>query len=216
MSQSTLQSSIANAPNCALIVFAAGTYNITGGLTVPCGVTISAAVPATPSNVILSASFSRESADIFTINSGCTNATNISWVSSLHAGLLFVSTPNSNLTITHDQVGDLPCCNNLAYDSGIFINDPSSNTANVLSNATIAWNTIGDSTSCTSPQNAMTDTHSPEDIQPNCTGLFVQTSVNGLVVENNNFLHVSEGVHVQCFGSNCSPGDSPPALRLRT
>jgi hypothetical protein len=209
MSTGAIQSAINTAAQGSTINFTAGTYNITAGLTVPCGITLSAAVPATPSNVILSASFSRESADIFKINSGCTAATTISWLSSLHAGLLFVSTPNSNLTITHNQVGDLPCCSNLAYDSGIFINDSASNVANVLSNATITWNTIGDSTSCTSPQNAMTDTNSPEDIQPNCTGLFVQTSVNGLVVENNNFLHVSEGVHIQCFGSNCSPGDSP-------
>ena len=45
MSQSTLQSSIANAPVCSLIQFSAGTYNISAGLTIPCGVTITAAVP---------------------------------------------------------------------------------------------------------------------------------------------------------------------------
>ena len=39
MSQSTLQSAITSAPSCALIIFAAGTYNITSSLTIPCSLT---------------------------------------------------------------------------------------------------------------------------------------------------------------------------------
>jgi hypothetical protein len=205
MSQSTLQSSIASAPKCALILFAAGTYNITGGLTLPCGVTITAAVPATPSNVVLSASFAAESTDIFTLNGGCTDQTTVAYLSALHAGLLLVNTPNSNLTFTHNQVGDLKCCHNQAFDTALYITSPGANASNMLTNATVTWNTLGDSTSCLSPQNAMTDTDSPEDYQGVCAGLQVQTSVNGMVIENNNINHVGEGVHILCSG-NCYPG----------
>ena len=42
MSQSALQSTIKSAPNCALIVFAAGTYGpITSTITIPCSVSLS-------------------------------------------------------------------------------------------------------------------------------------------------------------------------------
>ena len=39
MSASTLQSTISSAPSCALIVFAAGTYNITAPITLKCSIT---------------------------------------------------------------------------------------------------------------------------------------------------------------------------------
>ena len=93
MSTSTIQSNLNSAPTCSLVLFAAGTYNISTSLTLPCGIVVSAAVPTTPSNVILSASFPEESADIFTVKAGCLKATSLSYVSSLHAGLIFVFTP---------------------------------------------------------------------------------------------------------------------------
>jgi hypothetical protein len=215
MSQSTLQSSIAKAPKCALILFAAGTYNITGGLTLPCGVTVSAAVPATPSNVILSASFAAESADIFALNSGCTDATTVAYLSALHAGLLFVSTPNSNLTVTHNQVGDLKCCHNNSFDSGLYITSPGGNASNMLTNATVTWNTFGDSTSCQAPQNAMTNVTSPENYQDVCAGMQVQSSVNGMTIANNNINHTSEGIHVLCWGNACYPGFTTQNLTVQ-
>ena len=207
MSQSTLQSSMASAPTCSLILFAAGTYNITAALTVPCGVTLTAAVPTTPSNVVLSASFPEESTDIFYINGGCTSATTISYLSSLHAGFVYVNSPNSNLTITHNQVGDLKCCKSEGYSPAIYLSDPSSGSTNLISNATISWNQLGDSTSCIAPQNSMTLTSSPETYQGICTGVIIQTSVNGVYIEHNNFFHLGEGVHILCYGDRCSPGD---------
>jgi Bacterial Ig-like domain (group 2)/Chitobiase/beta-hexosaminidase C-terminal domain len=216
MSQSTLQSSIANAPTCSLILFAAGTYNISAGLPLPCGVVISAAVPATPSNVVLSASFPEESTDIFTMNAGCTSATSISYLSTLHAGLIFVNAPNSNLTITHNQVGDLKCCNSQIYSPAIYFNDPSAGATNFIKNAIITYNQLGDSTSCTTPGgsdssfsgNWMNDAESPEAPQMGeCAGMVIQTSVNGVIFQNNNIVHVEEGVHLLCYGDRCSPGD---------
>jgi hypothetical protein len=214
MSQSTLQSSIANAPTCSLILFAAGTYNISAGLPLPCGVTITAAVPATPSNVVLSASFPEESTDLFTMNSGCTNPTTLSYLSTLHAGLIVVSAPNSNLTVTHNQVGDLKCCNSQLHSPAIYFTDPGSGNSNFIKNATITYNQLGDSTSCNTPGgsdssfsgNWMNDTESPEAPQMGeCAGMVIQTSVNGVIFEHNNILHVEEGVHVLCYGDRCSP-----------
>jgi hypothetical protein len=211
MSQSTLQSSIANAPKCALILFAAGTYNITGGLTLPCGVTITAAVPATPSNVVLSAAPLADSANIFTLGQGCTDPTTVSYLSSLHAGFLFVSTPNSNLTVTHNQVGDLPCCNNGAVDAGFFASDPAGSNYNNLTNAIITWNQFGDSTSCTGPNlNAFTYTGGDEGPDGGCTGMTISTSTNGVIFENNIVTHVGEGVHVTCYGTRCDDSVTPP------
>ena len=204
MSTSTLQSNLSSAPNCALILFAPGTYNITAGLTIPCGVTVTAATPATPSNVILSASFPEESSDVFKINGGCTNATSVSYLSSLHAGLLFVYTPSSNLTVTHNQANDLKCCNSQAYAPALYFAAVNNNPSYMLTNATVTWNQLGDSTSCTTPMDAMTDFDSPEDYQGGCAGIIIGTSVNGMTIENNKVFHVGEGMHVECSG-NCYP-----------
>jgi hypothetical protein len=191
------------------VSFDAGKYNITSGLTLKCGVTYTATTPVTPSNVILSASFSEESTDVFTLNSGCTSPTTISYLSSLHAGLLFVSSPNSNLTVTHNQVGDLKCCNSQIYSPALYFNDPSSGDTNFLTNATVTWNQLGDLTSCTTPMNGMTLTDSPETYQGICGGIIIQTSVDGMTIENNTFFHVGEGVHILCYGNSCSPEDNP-------
>ena len=48
--------------------------------------------------------------------------------------------------------------------------------------------------------NAMTDFDSPEDYQGGCAGLITQTSINGMVIENNNINHVGEGMHIECSG----------------
>ena len=69
MSTSALQSTISSAPSCALVVFAAGTYNITAPITLKCGVTYAGPV-ANPATAILNATFSRESATIFRLYSG--------------------------------------------------------------------------------------------------------------------------------------------------
>jgi hypothetical protein len=216
--QTALNSAGANScPGAGSTVsFGAGSYTITSGMRLPCGVTVTAAVPTTPSNVVLSASFPEESTDIFTLNGGCTSATTLSYLSTLHAGLIVVSSPNSNLTISHNQVGDLKCCNSQLYSPAIYFTDPGSGNSNFINNATITYNQLGDSTSCTTPGgsdssfsgNWMNDTESPEAPQMGeCAGMVIQTSVNGVIFEYNNILHVEEGVHLLCYGDRCSPGD---------
>ena len=186
------------------VAFSPGVYNINHGLTLKCGVTYTAVTPATPSNVILNATFPEESEDIFTLEGGCMKATTISYLSSLHAGLLFVNSPNSELTFTHNQVGDLKCCKSQFAAPALYFAAPNGNPKSILSFATVTWNQFGDSTSCTAPMNAMTDFNSPEDYQGGCAGIIIQTSVNGMVIENNNMVHVGEGVHVECSG-DCYP-----------
>ncbi len=44
----------------------------------------------------------------------------------------------------------------------------------------------------------MADTDSPEDYEGACNGIVMFTSVSGLTVTNNVFLHVAEGVHINC------------------
>ena len=208
MSTAAIQSAINSAAAGSTFTFAAGTYSITSGLTLKCGVTYTATTQVTPSNVVLSAGFPEESTDIFTLNGGCTSATTVSYLSALHAGLIYVNSPSSNLTITHNQVGDLKCCRSDAFAPAINFSDPASGTTNIASNDTVTWNQLGDSTSCTTPTNAMTNTGSPETNQGVCAGMIISTSVNGLDIEHNNFVHVGEGVHVLCYGDRCSPGDS--------
>ena len=199
-----IQETISRALPGDTVLFSAGTYRIVRGLTLKCGVKYTAAVPATPSNVILNGDFPEESTDIFTLESGCTNATIISYLSSLHGGLLFVNSPNRDLTFSHNQVGDLKCCKSQYASPALYFSAPNGNPSFVLSNATVTWNQFGDATSCTAPMNAMTDFNSPEDYQGGCAGIIIQTSVNGMTIENNNFNHVGEGAHVLCSG-DCYP-----------
>jgi Bacterial Ig-like domain (group 2) len=207
----TIQSIINNAAVGSTVAFGQGTYQITSGLTLKCGVTYTAAVQTVPSNVMLSASALADSQNIFTLNGGCTSPTTVSYLSSLHAGFLFVNTPNSNLIVTHNQVGDLPCCNNGSVDSGFFASDPAGSNVNSLTNASITWNQFGDSTSCTGPNfNAFTWTTNDEGPDGGCTGAIISTSTNGLIFENNIVTHVGEGVHVPCYGTRCDNTATPP------
>ena len=207
----TIQSIINNAAVGSTVAFGQGTYQITSGLTLKCGVTYTAAVQTVPSNVVLSAGALADSQNIFTMNGGCTTPTTVSYLSSLHAGFLFVNTPNSNLTVTHNQVGDLPCCNNGSVDSGFFASDPAGSNVNSLTNATITWNQFGDSTSCTGPNfNAFTWATNDEGPDGGCTGMDITTSTNGVIFENNIIYHVGEGVHVTCYGDRCDNTATPP------
>jgi hypothetical protein len=232
LSTSTIQVLINAASSGDTILFGPGTYSVSSTMILKCGVTYTAQIQATPSNVILSATFSEETTDIFTMNAGCTSgSTTISYLSSLHAGLIFVNAPNSNLTISHNQVGDLKCCSSniglaQAYSPAIYFSDPASGATNSINNATVTYNQLGDSTSCTTPGGTtphipslpssgfgpgsfMEDTESPEVFQMgSCAGIVIQTSVNGVVIEYNNFFHIEEGVHLLCYGDRCSPGDA--------
>jgi hypothetical protein len=208
-SAATIQGVISGASAGDTVSFSAGTFNISQALTLKCGVTYTGP-GATPATAILNATFALESASIFNIAAGCTSgATTIEYLDFLNDGALYAVASVSNVTIDHVQVGNLPCCHNIAHDSAIFLDTNGNSASNGFSGFIITNNTFGDTNSCIAPQNAMTDFDSPEDYQGVCGGLQVNWSVNGLVLKNNTFVHLGESVHFLCPGDRCEPTDSP-------
>src|SRR5580704_13447750 len=87
------------------VVFAAGTFNISQALNLKCGVTYSGAV-ASPATAILNATFTLESASIFNLPTGCTNATVIEYLKFMNDGGIYALLPPvANVTITNNQFG---------------------------------------------------------------------------------------------------------------
>jgi hypothetical protein len=211
MSQSTLQSAINSAPSCALVVFAAGTYNLSAALTIPCTANLTLTGPATtPATAILNATFARGSDDIFDIW-GCTGGTTIEYLMFKNTGGVFVHTTASNITVTHCQFFNLPGGTNQGNSTGVYFDGsetPTNPNAQVLSNASVTWNNFGDANSCLTP----TDTMDPENVDQGglCAGILVDSTVDGLTIENNTFYHVEEGVHLLCVNNATNSPCEPP------
>ena len=104
MSQSTLQSTIASAPSCALIVFAAGTYNISATINIPCSVTVTGPT-ASPATAILAATYTGNA--IFAVGN-CSTPVTIGYLHFENTGGIYVTAPMSGITITHNQFTNLP------------------------------------------------------------------------------------------------------------
>jgi hypothetical protein len=212
---SMIQRVISGASRGDTVSFAAGTYNITSSLNLKCGVTYTGPT-ATPATAILNATFTRESAMIFNLYSGsgyaipCTQPTTIEYFNFENTGGIYVKTSFTNITITHNQFTNMACCNS-AYDAGIYFDgsESTSNTAQILSNATVTWNVFGaDQKSCESPTTgAMENWDGSLDVAGNCAGMQVQSTVNGLVFEYNKTVHIGEGV-----GFGCPSGPGTPGL----
>jgi hypothetical protein len=147
MSQSTLQSTINSAPSCALVVFAAGTYNLSAALTIPCTANLTLTGPATtPATAILNATFTRGSDNIFDIW-GCTSGTTVEYLMFQNTGGVFVHTSASNITVTHNQFTNLPGGVSQGHSTGVYFDGsetPSNPSAQMLTNTTVSWNTFGD------------------------------------------------------------------------
>jgi hypothetical protein len=188
MSQSTLQSTISSAPACSLIVFAPGTYNITGQLGIPCNsLQITGPVAATPT-AILAASF--QNGDIFVYGGNCTNAGSVNYLHFENTGGVYFSVGNNgNFTFQYNQVTNLPSnASNSSSESGLFFDGSMSTT---LSNVLVQHNTIGDANSCTSVFATSTDEGGY------CAGILTaQGKVQSLTILYNKFIHVEEGIHI--------------------
>jgi hypothetical protein len=197
--QSSMIQRVISAASPGDTVADAGTYNITSGLTLKCGVTYTGPV-ATPATAILSASFDPGSADIFLLPRGCTSPTAIDYLGFQNTGGIYVVTTNSNLTITQNQFSNLPCCQSQISSPAVYFDggeNPKNPTAQILSKTTITWNTFGDSTSCSGPQREPMLSYT-EDTAGNCAGVIVQSSTDGMTISNNKFVHLGEGVHFLC------------------
>jgi hypothetical protein len=203
-SATTIQSTINDTRTGDTVSFGAGRYRVTAPIVLKCGVTYTGPV-ADPAVAILSSSMG-ESHSLFYLYSNpdltnpCTQATTIEYLGFVNSGGIYVQASYTNLSILHNQFGNLPCCNSSIADQAIYFGGgtTTSNIASVLTNATISYNTFGDITSCTYPTNAMTDRDSPEDYEGACNGMMFSTSIDGLTVTYNNFYHVAEGVHITC------------------
>ena len=232
MSQSTLQSTISSAPSCALIVFAAGTYNVTGTLNIPCTSQLTLTGPATtPATAILNPSFTNQA--IFNL-SDCTGVSieylNFTKTQSIKFNFDPGSWCASGCLISHNQFTGLtaqlstgnggnsgPACDSGSGTQGNC--DSPGDTAltfssysgaacpacSYLTNTTISYNQFGDASSCLTPADVMDGT--TYDYGGNCSGIQFYVAINGVTVEYNNFVHLEEGFHVLCGpvgGDDCS------------
>ncbi len=219
MSTSTLQSTISSAPSCALIIFGAGTYNLTAPITLKCGITYTGPAVA-PATAILNGSGAgtTQGNGLFTLWSNpdlsnpCTQPTAIEYLnfSSTTTGI-YVQTSYTNLTIAYNQFTNIPGSQSQTAAMVFASGTTSSNTASMLTNTTVSYNQMGDSNSCVSPTNVMADTHSPEDYEGACNGMVFFTSIKGLTITYNNFNHLAEGVHINCpnYGHQQYPCEPP-------
>ena len=202
MSQSALQSTISGAPNCALIVFAAGTYNINSTLTIPCNkLTITGPV-ASPATAVISGSFTGQA---FSVDSNCSGVT-IEYLHTQNIGILSTDTSNnSNINILHNQCtniqGNEQC---LRFNGSLATSVSGGQLANTVSNVTIEYNTFGDPGSCTAQFAATPTANAGGD----CAGVIVGVGeVLNWTVEYNVFNHVEEGFHIlNLQGSCCTAG----------
>jgi hypothetical protein len=209
-SSSTIQATLDSAGAGSTIFFAPGTYDIGAPLTIPCTANLTLTGPATnPATAILSATFARGSRDILNID-GCTEGTTVQYLALQNTGGIYITTSASNITITSNQFSNLPGGTSQGSSPAIYVDGsetPSNPNAQVLSNTTITWNTFGDNNSCFSPSDVM---DSPNDLGGLCAGIMINSTVNGLTIENNWFNHLEEGVHLLCVnGSSNSPCEPP-------
>jgi Chitobiase/beta-hexosaminidase C-terminal domain/Bacterial Ig-like domain (group 2) len=232
MSQSALQSTISSAPSCALVIFAAGTYNITGTLNIPCASRLTLTGPATtPATAIINPSFTNQ--PIFNL-SDCTGVS-IEYINFTKTqSIKFNFDPGTwcanGCLISHNQFTGLtaqlptgnggnsgPACDSgggtqgncdSPGDTALTFSSYNGNACpgcSYLTNTTITYNQFGDASSCLTPADVMDGTN--YDYGGNCSGIQFYVAINGVTVEYNNFVHLEEGFHVMCGpvgGDDCS------------
>lgn len=206
---SNLQSVVNGASAGDTVSFAAGQYTITAPIVLKCGITYTGPI-ANPATAVLNApnastpGNSNGTFELFSngdLSAPCTQQTLIQYFdfNNMATGI-YVRTSFTNLVVAHNQftriIGSTNRTAALVFESG----NTMSNTASTISNTLISFNQLGDLNSCLSPTNVMADVDSPEDYEGACNGMVFYTSINGLTITNNNFLHVSEGVHINCPG----------------
>jgi Chitobiase/beta-hexosaminidase C-terminal domain len=188
MSTPALQNAISNAPLGATLLFAAGTYPITGPLYIPCnGLQITGPAAAAPT-AVLAATFT--GSDIFSYPSGCASPGSVQYLHFENTGAVYFGPGNNgNFTFEHNFVTNLPSMlGNGGAEIGLFFDGAMWST---LSNVLVEYNTFGDPTSCT----AVFAT--PVDEGGYCAGVVTSQGTNqNVTIEYNNFIHLEEGIHI--------------------
>ena len=187
MSNQAIESVLVQAPRGANILFAAGTYNITSTLNIPCNDLHIAGPAASVPTAILAAAFTGN--DIFAFQTGCVALGSIKYLHFENTGAVYVSGGNnSNFRFENNLVTNLPSgLGNGASESALYF-DGSLETS--LSNVLIRHNTFGDAQSC------KTVFASPKDEGGYCSGIITaQGEINNIRIEYNNFFHLENGIH---------------------
>jgi hypothetical protein len=204
MSNSAIQSAIRSAPNCSLIVFAAGTYNIAAQLTIPCNnLQITGPVASTPT-AILAASYTNN--DIFAYNGNCANLGSVTYLHFENTGAVFFNSGNnSNLTFEYNLITNLPSGPaDSNSEAGLYF-DGNLNTT--LNNILIQFNTFGDTNSCTTVFATVADSGGF------CAGIYQQAGiVSNWTVDYNTFEHLEEGMHFHQICNGCPAGTNVSVL----
>jgi hypothetical protein len=205
MSQSTLQSTIQNAPHCALVLFAAGTYTITAPITVPCSVSLGGPPVGWARGDIYTAKInSAVSAGNYPLNfPACTTAASVQYLSCNGGrpspdggGCIYIAAGVSNITVTENYLyGNQGNAGGGNYMEDSLLYFDGSKSATVDNNDTITWNQFGQSGDCS---NLMSN-YSYGGLSGNggfCNGLGIHDGMSNMVADYNIFSFMEQGMKV--------------------
>ena len=205
MSQSTLQSTIQNAPNCALVLFAPGSYTITAPINVPCSVSLGGPPVGWAQGDVYTAKItSAVSAGSYPFNfPACTAATSIQYLSCYGGrpspdggGCFYIAAGASNMTVTENYLyGNQGNAGGGNYMEDSLLYFDGSSSATVDNNDTVTWNQFGQSGDCS---NLMSN-YSYSGLSGNggfCNGLGIHDGMNNLVADYNIYSHMEQGMKV--------------------
>jgi len=153
MSTSTLQSIISSAPDCSLIIFAAGTYNITSKIKLPCpktGMTITGPTVAYPGPYTATLNGSVAGDWGFSYGS-CSAPVTIEYLNwnggepeAGGGGFLYVGPATSNLTVQYNFIHGNQANTVIGHEyDGLIWLDGANGDGLVDNNITIRWNQFG-------------------------------------------------------------------------
>jgi Chitobiase/beta-hexosaminidase C-terminal domain/Bacterial Ig-like domain (group 2) len=201
MSMSTLQSTINSAASCGLIVFAAGTYNITSQLTFPCVKNLTITGPqvsfgAAPKAVLVSSVSNNWMVSVPACTAGLTIeylGFNGNMPSPDGGGAIYVGFPTSNLTISYSTFwgNQANATNGQEVDSLIWIDGDYSA---MDSNIAVTWNSLGATGNCSNVMSSYTYDGGPSNNGGQCAAIAFHTNCTNCSVSNNNINYQEEGI----------------------
>ena len=217
-SQSALQSTINSAPNCAVIVFAAGTYGpITSTITIPCSVSLSGPTVPYSQTPNQTATINGSSSFIgwaFQTTPGCSQAQTIQYLAwdgkqpggGGGGGFLEINPGTTNLTVQNNWLHGV---NAPSTDQGAgqniqanLINFGGGPTGAVTNNVSILSNVFG-STSLSDCAGAITET-STENGGGYCNGVGMGANLTNVTIKYNIFHWLEQGMKTYETQGSCN------------
>jgi hypothetical protein len=221
MSTGEIQNAIAGAANCSLILFAAGTYNITSTISIPCptsGLTISGPTVPWPGPYKVTLNGSVSGGWGFAVAS-CSSPVTIQYLnwnggepSDGGGGFLYVAPATSNLTVQYNFIhGNQANVNtDHEYDTLIWLDGTDSDPASRYDNDDIIkWNILGntnDGTSTNADCGAISNLFYYQggyfdQIGGYCAAIGLHSSTNNFTIANNVIRYQEQGVKLYEGGS---------------